>query len=304
MGIFTPIRRMAALVLLAAAFLCVDATNAAAQADAGPLFSFLSPPLDSKVGPLLYVTVDVAVAVTGVHARAGTVEFDLKPMGRAWSGSADISSLPRGPQTVVVTATNSLGETISASLPVDHDDVPAITITTPLHDEVARPDLHVVATCHDDDAAGCLNFKATVGTRSVSGTASIDTVFPLGAEDGQQTALEVTATDSAGQTVFERRDIYVDSSASLLPAVSVDGHLFDVDAARAIYLRQGSVVVRDRKTLSDVVVGDMDPYVAVTIGARGPVARLTSTGAAWLARGGLGGTIGCTNVTAFAWRDG
>ena len=48
-----------------------------------------------------------------------------------------------------------------ASLASAADRPPILNIRSPLNDTVARPFVHVVAQCEDDDPRGCQEIKAT-----------------------------------------------------------------------------------------------------------------------------------------------
>src|SRR5689334_25035744 len=152
---------------------------------------------------------------------------------------------------------------VAIAPPALADDPPVITIVSPLNAAVARPDLHVIATCSDDDAVvGCRDFTVTVttytGEKSVTGTSSIDTTFALGVEEGHRLEVHWTAKDSKDQTAYEYRTFYVDSSRALVPVATVDGDLHDFDGARALYhLRTDRIVMRDTVAGADQSLGSM-----------------------------------------------
>jgi hypothetical protein len=197
---------------------------------------------------------------------------------------------------------------LSVARPALADDPPVITIVSPLNAAVARPDLHVVATCRDDDAAvGCRDFKVTVrtrsGDRSAMGTSSIDTTFALGSEEGQSLGIEWTAADSNDQTTFQFGTFYVDSSRALVPVATIDGDLHDVDGARLLYRqRTGKLVLRDSVDASERSIGTMDVDIGLRSGSQTQVGWLTSNGAVWLAS--VGFDIRCSPAPVYSWHDG
>src|SRR4051812_818868 len=171
-------------------------TLPARAADGGAPIDILYPELDAVVGPLLHVEVESASDIVGIHAKIDTVEFDLmawQGSSLTWDANAPIDALSRGPKTLVLTATTATGATSTTSRSFVHDEPPVITVVLPQYDSVARADVHVVATCRDDDAVGCRNFTATFGTHTLNGASSIDGTVALRSEDGQRVLVTFSA---------------------------------------------------------------------------------------------------------------
>jgi hypothetical protein len=165
-----------------------------------------------------------------------------------WSGTVSLTGLPRGPQTLVVTAVDVLANSGQAQLGFVYDELPAINVISPIEGSVARPWIRMAATCTDDDPAGCSSVEVgliAIGVPTVygpvfaSGTSSFDSQVLLAAYDFSSRVLRFTATDSAGQTVFVYRNVFIESSPSLYEVASLGGPILDVQPDRILF-RQGA----------------------------------------------------------------
>ncbi len=154
-----------------------------------------------------------------------------------WAGSISLVGLPRGPQNLAVEAQDVLGGTAIATRTFVHDAPPLLTVSAPISESVARPQIALQATCEDDDPAGCAALEASVnGVIIASGRSSIDTVVSLAAYDGTATNICFLAVDSAGQRVQACRPVHVESSTKLAEIESVGGTLWDVQPDRLLFL--------------------------------------------------------------------
>lgn len=267
------------LLLLAVGLLGLAARGAAAAV----AVTFNAPAAGSlQAGTVgVQVTVSSTFELATVHAQVETVGLDLAPLtATTWAGTLTIGPLARGPKTIVVTATSVVGETGTASRPITHDDLPVITLVTPIDNEVARPTLHVVATCTDDDVAvGCVTMGVTDST--ATGTTSLDTVVDLSARDGWRHGVTVFATDSTGRTGTAGGMVYVDGSPGLVDVAILGAAILDVDETRILYRDQDGVVkVYSRGTGAITAIGPQVPLPSAEVAG-----YLTSTGAAYGSRG-------------------
>ena len=151
---------------------------------------------------------------------------------------------------VVVLAVVTIPTSASAA-----DRPPILNIRSPLNDTVARPFVHVVAQCEDDDPHGCQQIKATAvssacGQTPLSATvngSSIDVYLGVCGD------IDIVGTDRAGQVTTARRRIVIESTPTLREVESVAGRILDVAADRILYLEEtatdaGVLRVHDRAT--------------------------------------------------------
>ena len=215
-----------------------------------------------------------------------------------WSGTVSLTGLPRGPQTLVVTAVDVLANSGQDQVGFVYDQPPVITVISPIEGSVARPWIRMAATCSDDDPAGCSSLEVglfAIGAPTVygpvfaTGTPGFDTHILMAKYDFSGRLLRFTATDSAGQTAFVFRNIIIESSPSLYEIASVGGPILDVQPDRILFQQgagwtqtpnglfyaNGSLVVRNRATGVDTVIP--------SIPGRSPFfGRLTPAGAIFI----------------------
>ena len=139
---------------------------------------------------------------------------------------------------------------------------PTITVVAPLDETVARPNVHVEATC-DDAGAPCttMTLLAQINggeTRTQLGTwqnvSHIAIDVPV--DDGATVDLELHATDVAGGGVMVSRRVYGDTSAALHPVLTVDGTIYDADLDRVLYEANGSIWIFHRAGCATEMIGD------------------------------------------------
>jgi hypothetical protein len=130
-----------------------------------------------------------------------------------WRGIISLVGQPRGPFTLTATATDVNGAQAQRSVELFHDTSPVITISAPTPASVARPTVHVVATCADDDPAGCSSMAVSVeGSTQLTGVARVEGDVSLAAYEGRQMAVVVSALDSIGRRTQVHRDVLVASN--------------------------------------------------------------------------------------------
>ena len=207
-----------------------------------------SPTAGKTVGEAMAVvaTVTSTYQLASVTASAGgtTIPMTLgvQPCSNplacpAWLGTISLAGQPRGPVSLVVTARDVLGNTTNVAVPVVFDKAPTVLVSAPLDGAVARPNTNIVATCTDDDPAGCKSLTATVEWNVVAtGTGSISQSVDLSASEGSGVTVIVTGEDSIGQRVAVSRTVYVESSTHLAVKAEVSGAVWDASGARVLYL--------------------------------------------------------------------
>jgi len=120
------------------------------------------------------------------------------------------------------------------------DPPPTLNIISPLNDTVARPIVHVVAQCEDNDPRGCVEITARAVTLGCSFTpltvpgSSIDDYL------GTCGDIEISGKDHAGQVTTVRRPIVIESTPTLQEFESVAGRIIDVAADRILFLQETS----------------------------------------------------------------
>ena len=78
-----------------------------------------------------------------------------------WTVSIPLTGMTRGSHTLVVTATNANSSIATASTSFVYDQKPVLSVTNPLDSAVVRSSaLRVVASCSDDNTAGCTSISA------------------------------------------------------------------------------------------------------------------------------------------------
>src|SRR4051812_38314824 len=188
------------------------------------------------------------------------------------------------------------------------DSPPVLIVSSPLQDTVARPYLHVVARCEDDDAKGCQQIAA----RSVStacGVSQASLIVPgstLDAYLGTCGDVEITATDRSGQVVTVRRRIVVESTPTIVEVESVGGAILDVSSDRILFLEEtaadaGVLKVHDRTSGVDTTV--TLPAAAATLSTMS-FAYLTPHGVVYQYDPALAITPRINGSRTYEWRDG
>ena len=91
---------------------------------------------------------------------SGSLAPPLPP--ECWRGALNLAGLPRNYYSLVIRATDVLGNSMSWTQEILVDFGPSIQVTQPASPTVARPTLTVAASCTDDDARGCASITAQV----------------------------------------------------------------------------------------------------------------------------------------------
>lgn len=177
--------------------------------------SFIEPRENTPHGDSLFINVAVTSShtINSVTATVDGRQVSLSPFPQRWMGNLDLSGLPSGLKTLVITANNSAGNTVSASTTFWLDRLPVIAVSAPVAGDVARPTFNYSATCTDDDSRGCVSLTLTAHPNNLphvvlaSGVNSLSGVADLSAYRGQTVMVRFTAVDSRGQ--ITRRDMNI-----------------------------------------------------------------------------------------------
>jgi hypothetical protein len=224
----------------------------------------------------------------------------------AWQGTIDLREVARGVQRLAFSITDVQGHTVRSSVPFYHDNPPALEIAAPRNYELARPNMHLQATCIDDGGCVSLAIDLVDATlmpfhRVFAGTsATLNADLPLFDDPARFGTARVRfiATDNVGQADTVYRLVAGDSPTAALEVVAtVPGRVLDVDADRILYLDSTAadtqaVRIRDRSSGNEVTVSEESRFV----------------GEAHLMPGGnaifLAGGSSITDISVFEWRNG
>lgn len=192
--------------------------------------------------------------------------------GAVWAGRLSLSGLPQGPKVLSITASDVFADTARQFVNFIYDQVPRLVVTAPIDFTVARPDIHVTASCTHDGATGCTltiqPCKTYVGAKGycvgavATAQGSIDqTVSLASCEDCDQ--LLFTATDSAGRATGATREVYVETSPLLTEVARVTGEILDARPDRLLWVDRSTgaavLTIRDRVSGNDVMIPTPQP---------------------------------------------
>ena len=260
---------------------------------------------------LVRVTIISALELADVRAEVDGHEAALAFAGgeNLWRGTIDLHGVALGPLRLGLSVTDVQGHTFSTTVPFLHDNPPVLTVTHPVNYEVARPNMHVEATCTDD--VGCVSLAidlvdATLMPyrRVFEGTgATVNSDLPVVDDPtrfGGEVLARFVATDALGQADTLYRLATIESPTAALEAVATaPGRVLDVDATRILYIDSTSadaqaVRIRDRSSGNEVTVSEGPGFVEK--------GHLMPGGNAVILRAGTG--FSSTETSVFEWRNG
>lgn len=209
--------------------------------------TFSSPPTNA----LESYTISVAVYVTstyelqGVQVTCGANTTNLIYSSSAgWTNILSLAGVPHGSNIITATATDVFNNTGQATRVINHDTPPILTVSLPVLDTVARPNLKVSASSADDDPVNPpvvtiqeYDINGYAGPQLATASNSIDTNLSIVGYDGQELYLQISATDSAGQRTNQRVRISVQSSTNLVEVAHVSqGRISDVSSDQILFV--------------------------------------------------------------------
>jgi hypothetical protein len=252
-------------------------------------------------------TLELTSATVQVADRSAPLTFiGGSGGGGAWRATLDLTGVAHGPLRLQIALTDAGGHAIETSIPFSYNTAPVLDLVAPGNYTVARPTLHVTATC-TDDSGSCASFSidlvdATLRPfkRILSITeSSVDMDVPFALADvGQTPLVRFLVTDATGlaDTVYRVLNTESPEATALQASVAVPGRVLDADADRVLYLDSTatdaqSFRIRDRATGADVTVSGVFRTL------RAP-AYLTPTGALFIQESPT------TVQTLVEWRNG
>ena len=231
--------------------------------------------IDPSQGELVSDNLEICVQINSLYevqqvkAVVETLEttliYSLIYSYGCWRGSISILGLTRGTKVLKITAIDIYGSTEVAETTFIYDQPPVLNIQAPLDLTIARPQLQLTISCTDDDPVGCasINVYSSVyyGTLTLiaTGQNNINQSISLANNDGQYIKLSIYARDSAGQSVYNIRRVYVESSVKLHEVESVGGLLWDVQPDRILYVDcvSGALKILNRLTRQDTILSNL-----------------------------------------------
>jgi len=183
---------------------------------------------------------DIVSIGAELEGRSTPLIYDVAKAG--FVGALSLTGLSPGPHMLTVIAEDIEGDIITRQVPVIFDHPPTLSIVEPLPFSVARPDIHVEASC-SDDAGDCQLEVWAIGPglhplwlKVATGTNVVSQTVDLSAFDGERVSLRFDANDSSNQLIHgeERKPIYVEGSARLETVADFPDELVDFDGERAL----------------------------------------------------------------------
>ncbi len=153
---------------------------------------------------------------------------------------------------------------------------PSLDVSSPLDDTVARPVVHLEATCDAGGGAPCATITLVeqvndceVHTPLMRWSLASHVVFDVAIDDGAFADLELHATDANGDATVVTRRVYGDTSPALHELASVDGPIYDADETRVLYEAGGESWILDRAACTRTHAGSghaeaLTPHGALT----------------------------------------
>lgn len=262
-----------------------------------------SPAENTLVENQFYIGLHVSYTtfqIAKVTAQVESVTMNFESCGvsyTCWKGTMDISSLSRGEKTVLITAWDSRGNSVSRTIHVIKDAKPLLHVQQFTTDFTGpTPKIHIQATCTDDDPNGC-SLEMSFGSEKITQANSIDQDVDLVKYIGQAVHIVLTAVDSRGQTASKGFPVWPEHSEWLRPVDTITGDILDVSKEKILYKdhQKKQLGIKDRK--SGEIITVPNPYASYNDFQYG---FLTSHGAILvLPFEGRGAPIGL-----FEWRDG
>jgi hypothetical protein len=227
-----------------------------------------------------------------------------------WTVPVPTAGFPRGPLPITVTVRDVMGNAAVERRDARFDRLPTLTVSSPLQWAVARPFVHVVASCVDDDPAGCASIAVfdcpSPGNYTVhtfDGSLADVFVRPCGFYD---LSVSILGTDTAGLvTAVSVTSISVETSGTLRSIATVDGLIVDARDTRVLYKHFLVPGANDRSELwiHDFASGGPDTRITAPPGYDVPFEdgeALTPHGAMFISRQNAPTS---TSWRVFEWRD-
>jgi hypothetical protein len=253
------------------------------------------------------ITAQVRVTATqniaSVIARIGAVQGSLtySPSVNRWIGTLNAPATAGDTLTLVVTATDALGETADGIVRFIHDAAPLLTVTSPVAHSVGATgsNIGLSASCQDDDPNGCRSLVVTNnGATILTGTGSVNGAATLAEPDGIVAHFQFTATDSRGQTTRITRDVYIESSSKLSVLAAGTGRALDFSDGQLLsYDSLGAGIILRSASGNTTTLGRDTAGIAY-----GSYGYITPTGAIWVMKRPVGSADSTLRI--LQWNNG
>jgi len=194
-----------------------------------------------------------SVPLTEVKVTIGGVTTPLTAVGPGYGAVVPLAALPEGPLTAVVTATNTLGESVSTARTFIHDRRPTISVASPKpwFFRSSPAAVRVTVSCADTAAYPCDHITVP-GLGNVPG-ASMDQDVPVPAS---ATSLTIDVVDTLGIKSSTTIPLAYDATPTLSLLHTMPGRVLDMDATRVLYTNASGLWIRDLATGTDTRAGD------------------------------------------------
>lgn len=228
-------------------------------------------------------TYEVADVTATVEAITTMLSFSAATNGDSYSGSIDLAQLDRGRQTLVVTATDVLGNSGQAEATFTIRGSLVQFIESPLDQTVVDANQVAVRINCAGNPTGCngVGLSDCSGATLVEGSTSISYTLMLPSDQPLSSAtICLYVTDSLGRSTFNPQ-IYYNVPPALQRLVDAPSKIIDADASRLLIYRRTTpaFTIIDRATGQETPVGGEplpDPWPLPAIG------RLTPDGALYI----------------------
>jgi hypothetical protein len=195
----------------------------------------------------------------------------------SWVGTMSIAGRPRGDFTLTATATDVNGTVDDIFIQATHDTAPVLTVATPTPYLVARPVLHVSATCIDDAPAGCQAVEVLVNDQffasvpRTGATNQFEGDVSLAPFEGRELDVKIVGVDSVVPCRTElwncqgtpraERTIYVESNPDLVEVAQAPGLILHETLDRMLYRRDdGAAILLVKASGQTTVLADNISY--------------------------------------------
>jgi hypothetical protein len=225
----------------AALFTCCATLVGASPAFAQLTLNVTRPQAGSTIGDTLSI-VAVANPFAPTPTITATVDGRSTPLYldifQGWVGSISLKGLASGEHTLLVEASNTLGQTAQKQVTFIYDPSPVLTLTEPLQFAIGEQDIAIKGTCADDKGMCTVRVDAMSSPSPLVSTtllvlkgSTFDTAVTPGA--GEQ-ILTFTPMDGTSPGLAIRRTIFVSRKGGLPVEATFQGTLLDIDASRAL----------------------------------------------------------------------
>ncbi|RMA64320.1 T9SS type A sorting domain-containing protein [Ulvibacter antarcticus] len=239
------IKRASVLLIL----LIISAFNGYGQ---GITVESFNPYDNTIVGEDMYVGVIITSTyeISDVEAVVNGNTIQLTSVGNsAFEGTLSLIGVPQGVQTLQITATDVFDNTGTQNIIIIFDTKPEINVVLPLDHSVARPELvfDFDGTDIENDLPVSLSYKVEIYDDngnliySLSSGSAILQVVDFSFFLNREMRMFLSVTDARGQTTSVTRQVYVDTSETLIEEYTVENEIMDFDGNNLLFVERNDV---------------------------------------------------------------